>query len=95
MYVLTRTSVQANEPGLVDRDRETKERATAIYFLDRLALRYVVLVVILVNILFNFIMIISSLPRAGNEQDEGEEADTVGCCSLKVKDIGKLDSLSS
>ena len=81
-------------PDLESPDRKAREIAVAISFIDRQALRYVVLVVILVNILFNFIMIISSLPRAGNEKDSEEEADTVGCCNLKVEHIGQLDSLS-
>ena len=75
-------------------DWNIHERGVATYLMDNLAIRYVVLVVILVNILFNFIMIISSLPRAGNEKDSEEEADTVGCCNLKVEHIGQLDSLS-
>ncbi len=41
----------------------TRQRATAMYFIDRLAL------------------------RAGNEKKEGEEADTVGCCSLRFEHI--------
>jgi len=40
-----------------------RQRATAMYFIDRLAL------------------------RAGNEKKEGEEADTVGCCSLRFEHI--------
>jgi len=40
-----------------------RQRAVALYFIDRLAL------------------------RAGNEKEEGETADTVGCCSLRVEHI--------
>lgn len=40
-----------------------RQRATAMYFIDRLAL------------------------RAGNEKDTENEADTVGCCSLKFEHI--------
>ncbi|RBR18385.1 uncharacterized protein FIESC28_06158 [Fusarium coffeatum] len=40
-----------------------RQRATAMYFIDRLAL------------------------RAGNEKDTDNEADTVGCCSLKYEHI--------
>ncbi len=41
-------------------DIKTKQMATALYFLDKLAL------------------------RAGHEKDE-DEADTVGCCTLKAR----------
>jgi len=40
-----------------------RQRATALYLIDKLAL------------------------RAGNEKDTDEEADTVGCCSLRVEHI--------
>jgi hypothetical protein len=43
----------------------TRQRATAMYFIDRLAL------------------------RAGNEKGE-DEADTVGCCSLRVEHVGLI-----
>ena len=36
--------------------------------------------------IFNF-MLISTLHRAGNEKDGDEQADTVGCCSLRVEHI--------
>ena len=32
-------------------------------------------------------MLISTLHRAGNEKDGDEQADTVGCCSLRVEHI--------
>ncbi|KAM6946120.1 DNA topoisomerase I, mitochondrial [Aplochiton taeniatus] len=41
----------------------TRQRAVALYFIDKLAL------------------------RAGNEKEEGETADTVGCCSLRVQHL--------
>lgn len=44
------------------REMATRQRAVALYFIDRLAL------------------------RAGNEKDE-EQADTVGCCSLRLEHI--------
>ncbi|XP_028813786.1 DNA topoisomerase 1 isoform X3 [Denticeps clupeoides] len=47
----------------------TRQRAVALYFIDKLAL------------------------RAGNEKEEGETADTVGCCSLRVEHIMLHDSL--
>lgn len=31
--------------------------------------------------------------RAGHEKEEGESADTVGCCSLRVEHISKLSFL--
>ncbi|KAF1743368.1 hypothetical protein MXB_3442 [Myxobolus squamalis] len=40
-----------------------RQRAVALYFIDRLAL------------------------RAGHEKEDGESADTVGCCSLRVEHI--------
>lgn len=47
---------------LKDKEMATRQRATAIYFIDRFAL------------------------RNGNEKGE-DEADTVGCCSLRVEHI--------
>ena len=44
------------------KSKETRQRAVALYFIDKLAL------------------------RAGNEKDE-DQADTVGCCSLRVEHI--------
>ncbi|MEE6462973.1 hypothetical protein FKM82_005722 [Ascaphus truei] len=49
------------------REMKKRQRAVALYFIDKLAL------------------------RAGNEKEEGESADTVGCCSLRVEHI-KLHS---
>uniref|UniRef100_T1KWX5 DNA topoisomerase I n=2 Tax=Tetranychus urticae TaxID=32264 RepID=T1KWX5_TETUR len=46
-----------------DREMVKRQRAVALYFIDRLAL------------------------RAGNEKEEGETADTVGCCSLRCEHI--------
>ena len=46
-----------------DREMVKRQRAVALYFIDRLAL------------------------RAGNEKDEGEAADTVGCCSLRCEHV--------
>uniref|UniRef100_A0A3P9M630 DNA topoisomerase I n=1 Tax=Oryzias latipes TaxID=8090 RepID=A0A3P9M630_ORYLA len=48
---------------LKSREMVTRQRAVALYFIDKLAL------------------------RAGNEKEEGETADTVGCCSLRVEHI--------
>ncbi|GAA6077676.1 DNA topoisomerase I, mitochondrial isoform X1, partial [Tachysurus ichikawai] len=48
-----------------------RQRAVALYFIDKLAL------------------------RAGNEKEEGETADTVGCCSLRVEHITLHDTLGS
>lgn len=45
------------------REMVRRQRAVALYFIDKLAL------------------------RAGNEKEEGETADTVGCCSLRVEHI--------
>ncbi|XP_053321970.1 DNA topoisomerase I, mitochondrial isoform X2 [Spea bombifrons] len=45
------------------REMKMRQRAVALYFIDKLAL------------------------RAGNEKEEGETADTVGCCSLRVEHI--------
>ena len=44
------------------KEMKVRQRAVAIYFIDKLAL------------------------RAGNEKDE-DEADTVGCCSLRIEHI--------
>eukprot|EP01147_Barroeca_monosierra_P001333 gene1333-4514_t len=43
-----------------------RQRATALYFIDKLAL------------------------RAGGEKDPEEQADTVGCCSLRVEHVRRL-----
>ncbi|XP_063759467.1 DNA topoisomerase I, mitochondrial isoform X2 [Eleginops maclovinus] len=48
---------------LKSKQMKTRQRAVALYFIDKLAL------------------------RAGNEKEEGESADTVGCCSLRVEHI--------
>ena len=45
----------------------TRQRATALHLIDKLAL------------------------RCGNEKDTEEEADTVGCCSLRCEHIDLLD----
>lgn len=34
-----------------------------------------------------FLLILKLALRAGNEKEEGETADTVGCCSLRVEHI--------
>jgi DNA topoisomerase-1 len=48
---------------LKSKDNETKQLATAVWVIDRLAL------------------------RVGGEKDTDEEADTVGCCSLRVEHL--------
>jgi len=48
---------------LKSKDMETKQLATAVWVIDRLAL------------------------RVGGEKDTDEEADTVGCCSLRVEHL--------
>jgi DNA topoisomerase-1 len=48
---------------LKSKEMRIRQRAVALYFIDKLAL------------------------RAGNEKDDKEEADTVGCCSLRVEHI--------
>uniref|UniRef100_A0A8C6TF01 DNA topoisomerase I n=1 Tax=Neogobius melanostomus TaxID=47308 RepID=A0A8C6TF01_9GOBI len=54
---------------LKSKQMSTRQRAVALYFIDKLAL------------------------RAGNEKEEGETADTVGCCSLRVEHITLHDQL--
>ncbi|KAL6478959.1 hypothetical protein MHYP_G00123920 [Metynnis hypsauchen] len=51
------------QEDLKSKQMGTRQRAVALYFIDKLAL------------------------RAGNEKEEGETADTVGCCSLRVEHI--------
>jgi DNA topoisomerase IB len=46
-----------------------RQRATALYFIDKLAL------------------------RAGGEKDTEEEADTVGCCNLRVEHVQCMPDL--
>ena len=48
---------------LKSKDKETRQLATAVWVIDRLAL------------------------RVGGEKDTDEEADTVGCCSLRVEHL--------
>jgi hypothetical protein len=48
---------------LKDKEMMVRQRATALYLIDKLAL------------------------RVGNEKDTEEEADTVGCCSLRVEHV--------
>mmetsp|Transcript_3951 Transcript_3951/g.5542 ORF Transcript_3951/g.5542 Transcript_3951/m.5542 type:complete len:547 (-) Transcript_3951:57-1697(-) len=54
------------ESELKNKEMKTRQRATALYLIDHLAL------------------------RVGNEKDE-DEADTVGCCSLRVEHIKLRD----
>eukprot|EP01134_Creolimax_fragrantissima_P002311 CFRG2311T1 len=48
---------------LKNKEMSTRQRGTALYFIDRLAL------------------------RVGNEKDTSEEADTVGCCSIRLEHV--------
>lgn len=57
---------EAYKKEMKDKDMATRQRATAVYLIDRLAL------------------------RVGNEKGE-DEADTVGCCSLRVEHITMLE----
>ncbi|XP_062402979.1 DNA topoisomerase 1 isoform X2 [Sardina pilchardus] len=57
------------QEDLKSKQMVTRQRAVALYFIDKLAL------------------------RAGNEKEEGESADTVGCCSLRVEHITLHDTL--
>lgn len=52
------------------REMVRRQRAVALYFIDKLAL------------------------RAGNEKDDSEAADTVGCCSLRVEHIKLYEDLN-
>lgn len=54
---------QSYKKDLKSKDQETKELATGVWVIDRLAL------------------------RVGGEKDTDEEADTVGCCSLRVEHL--------
>nr|XP_023683059.1 DNA topoisomerase I, mitochondrial-like isoform X1 [Paramormyrops kingsleyae]XP_023683060.1 DNA topoisomerase I, mitochondrial-like isoform X1 [Paramormyrops kingsleyae]XP_023683061.1 DNA topoisomerase I, mitochondrial-like isoform X1 [Paramormyrops kingsleyae]XP_023683062.1 DNA topoisomerase I, mitochondrial-like isoform X1 [Paramormyrops kingsleyae]XP_023683064.1 DNA topoisomerase I, mitochondrial-like isoform X1 [Paramormyrops kingsleyae]XP_023683065.1 DNA topoisomerase I, mitochondrial- len=57
------------QQDLKSKQMKTRQRAVALYFIDKLAL------------------------RAGNEKEEGETADTVGCCSLRVEHIALHERL--
>ena len=50
---------------LTHKETYERQRATALYLIDKLAL------------------------RAGGEKDADEEADTVGCCNLRVEHVSK------
>eukprot|EP00051_Salpingoeca_urceolata_P028194 m.485539 g.485539 ORF g.485539 m.485539 type:complete len:798 (+) comp23870_c0_seq1:199-2592(+) len=52
---------------LKSKEMLARQRATALYFIDKLAL------------------------RAGGEKDSDEEADTVGCCNLRVEHVKLLE----
>eukprot|EP00124_Ichthyophonus_hoferi_P004154 Ihof_evm1s423 gene=Ihof_evmTU1s423 len=52
---------------LKSKETVIRQRATALYFIDKLAL------------------------RVGNEKDTDEEADTVGCCSLRVEHVQAIE----
>eukprot|EP00123_Amoebidium_parasiticum_P012621 comp21479_c0_seq1/m.29737 comp21479_c0_seq1/g.29737 ORF comp21479_c0_seq1/g.29737 comp21479_c0_seq1/m.29737 type:complete len:788 (-) comp21479_c0_seq1:314-2677(-) len=52
---------------LKNKEMMVRQRATALYFIDKLAL------------------------RVGNEKDTDEEADTVGCCSLRVEHVELIE----
>lgn len=41
------------------------------------------------------VVILKLALRAGNEKEEGETADTVGCCSLRVEHITLHDTLDA
>ncbi|XP_067091014.1 DNA topoisomerase I, mitochondrial [Osmerus mordax] len=60
---------QHYQEDLKSKQMATRQRAVALYFIDKLAL------------------------RAGNEKEEGETADTVGCCSLRVEHLTLHDHL--
>ncbi|XP_062860294.1 DNA topoisomerase I, mitochondrial [Trichomycterus rosablanca] len=63
-------AIRAQYQGdLKSKQMGVRQRAVALYFIDKLAL------------------------RAGNEKEEGETADTVGCCSLRVEHITLHDTL--
>lgn len=42
---------------------------------------------------FSLFVVLKLALRAGNEKEEGETADTVGCCSLRVEHITLHDQL--
>ena len=59
---------QGYTADMKSKEMRVRQRAVALYFIDKLAL------------------------RAGNEKDGDEQADTVGCCSLRVEHIELHDS---
>ena len=62
----TKSALRFNLPDFKSKEMKTRQRAVALYFIDKLAL------------------------RAGNEKDE-DQADTVGCCSLRVEHVNLHD----
>jgi len=63
-----RSQVRKNyEQDMVDKDHRQRQMGTALYFIDKMAL------------------------RAGHEKDE-DEAETVGCCTLKVRCMHEVHS---
>jgi len=65
-----------------------RQRAVAIYFIDKVNRKYFHIIIILFFILFKLAL------RVGNEKDE-DEADTVGCCSLRVEHIKLYDKIET
>ena len=65
-----------------------RQRAVALYFIDKVNPPFPDMelsVIVVVVVLFQLAL------RVGNEKDE-DEADTVGCCSLRIEHIKLYDS---
>jgi DNA topoisomerase-1 len=63
-----------------------RQRAVALYFIDKVNLKN--FHIIRISCFFFFKLAL----RVGNEKDE-DEADTVGCCSLRIEHIKLFDKV--
>ena len=59
-----------------------RQRAVALYFIDKVGYLFN----LFSGMYFNIVFVSQLALRAGNEKDE-DQADTVGCCSLRVEHI--------
>jgi len=62
-----------------------RQRAVALYFIDKVNRK-------ILNFYFYFYLFLKLALRVGNEKDE-DEADTVGCCSLRIEHIKLFDKV--
>ncbi len=68
------------------KEMRTRQRAVALYFIDKVIQNLPKNRIILSFYLFQLAL------RVGNEKDE-DEADTVGCCSLRIEHVKLFDKI--
>jgi DNA topoisomerase-1 len=67
------------------KEMRIRQRAVALYFIDKVNRE-------ILNFYFYFYLFLKLALRVGNEKDE-DEADTVGCCSLRIEHIKLFDKV--